>query len=165
MFDKLIVSGINDTIKESGDAVDKIVTSDEERLAMRNELVNIKSKVQEKQMELAHKMQEMITERWVSDNNSDSWLAKNIRPTILVFMAVATVGLAYASIFLPLTVVQVTALEAWMPVFLGIDSVVFGAYFGGRSFEKGKKFVRDLKISKEAKMTDEAEKLFGAFRK
>ena len=40
-------------------------------------------------------MQKQVTERWKVDMNSDSWLSKNIRPLVLVFLVVATVLLIF----------------------------------------------------------------------
>ena len=36
-------------------------------------------------------MEQNITDRWSADMNSDSWLSKNVRPLVLVFLVVSTV--------------------------------------------------------------------------
>ena len=36
-------------------------------------------------------MEKQITDRWKSDMDSDSWLSKNVRPMVLIFLVVATV--------------------------------------------------------------------------
>ena len=65
-----------------------------------------------------------VTRRWESDNLSDSWLSKNIRPMTLVFTSVM-----YAAGFF---------LEYDLQLYTQIYLLVIGSYFGGRSFEKDK---------------------------
>ena len=36
-------------------------------------------------------MEKTITDRWKSDMTSDSWLSKNVRPAVLIFLVVSTV--------------------------------------------------------------------------
>lgn len=76
-------------------------------------------------------MQE-ITKRWQSDNESDAWLPKNIRPLTLLALVISTIILLFldGSTAFVLTPAMVTLLST-------IDSIVFLAYFGGRSIEKG----------------------------
>jgi len=63
-----------------------------------------------------------VTRRWESDNLSDSWLSKNVRPLTLVFLTIVyTVGFF---------------LEYNLDSINQILLLIIGAYFGGRSFEK-----------------------------
>jgi hypothetical protein len=73
---------------------------------------------------LKYDMSEMeaVTRRWESDNLSDSWLSKNIRPLTLVFTSIM-----YAAGFF---------LEYDLQLYTQIYLLVIGSYFGGRSFEK-----------------------------
>ena len=64
-----------------------------------------------------------ITRRWVADSRSDSWLAKNVRPLTLVFLTISFV----IGWFLQISELEVVKELLW---------IVFGGYFGGRSFEK-----------------------------
>ena len=54
-----------------------------------------------------------ITQRYASDMMSDSWLSKNIRPLALAFLTVATVILAYLTIFI-LDARDVELLKPWL---------------------------------------------------
>jgi hypothetical protein len=63
-----------------------------------------------------------VTRRWESDNLSDSWLSKNIRPMTLIFTSIM-----YAAGFF---------LEYDLQLYTQIYLLVIGSYFGGRSFEK-----------------------------
>lgn len=65
---------------------------------------------------------EEITKRWESDNLSDSWLSKNVRPLTLVFFSFAYV----IGWFLEYELDSITSLLY----------LIIGAYFGSRGFEK-----------------------------
>jgi hypothetical protein len=66
-------------------------------------------------------MQE-VTKRWSSDLNSDNKLSKNVRPLTLIFFSVAYV----IGWYLDYSLENIT----------GLLSLIVGAYFGGRSYEK-----------------------------
>ena len=80
-------------------------------------------------------MQKQVTERWKVDMNSDSWLSKNIRPLVLVFLVTATVLL----IFIDAGVISFKVQDKWTDLLQLVLITVIGAYFGGRSLEKVKK--------------------------
>ena len=69
-------------------------------------------------------MQE-VTKRWEADLNSDNKLSKNIRPLTLMFFSVAYV----VGWYLNYSLENIT----------GLLSLIVGAYFGGRSYEKTRK--------------------------
>ena len=69
-------------------------------------------------------MQE-VTKRWEADLNSDNKLSKNIRPLTLMFFSVAYV----VGWYLDYSLENIT----------GLLSLIVGAYFGGRSYEKTRK--------------------------
>jgi len=75
------------------------------------------------------------TKRWESDMNSDSWLAKNVRPIILMYLTFMMTLLA----FLDSAVKNFTVKEMWVTLLTTLLLAVYVAYFGGRSYEKGKK--------------------------
>ena len=66
-------------------------------------------------------MQE-VTKRWSSDLASDNVLSKNVRPLTLIFFSVAYV----VGWYLDYSLENIT----------GLLSLIVGAYFGGRSYEK-----------------------------
>ena len=80
-------------------------------------------------------MQKQVTERWKMDMNSDSWLSKNIRPLVLVFLVVTTVLL----VFIDAGVISFQVQDKWTDLLQLVLITVIGAYFGGRSIEKVKK--------------------------
>ena len=80
-------------------------------------------------------LQENITERWRSDMTSDSWLSKNVRPMVLIFLVVCTMSL----IFIDAGTINFHVEDKWTDLLQLVLITVIGAYFGGRSFEKIKK--------------------------
>jgi hypothetical protein len=67
--------------------------------------------------------------------NSDSWLAKNIRPMTLAFLVISTVLM----IFIDAGTIRFVVEEKWTDLLQIVLITVIGAYFGGRSLEKTKK--------------------------
>jgi len=80
-------------------------------------------------------MQQNITDRWTADMNSDSWLSKNVRPLVLIFLIVCTMLL----IFIDAGAVQFEVEDKWTDLLQLVLITVIGAYFGGRTAEKFKK--------------------------
>ncbi len=67
--------------------------------------------------------------------NSDSWLSKNVRPMVLIFLVVCTVLL----IFIDAGQINFNVKEAYIDLLQITLITVIGAYFGGRSLEKRKR--------------------------
>ena len=125
---KLLSSGATELIKGVGGVIDNLHTSKEEKLAA-------ELKIKDMIMGYEAEMQKQVTERWKMDMNSDSWLSKNIRPLVLVFLVVATVLL----IFIDGGVISFKVEDKWTDLLQLVLITVIGAYFGGRSLEKVKK--------------------------
>ena len=128
MLGGLLSGGAADLIKGVGGVIDDLHTSGEEKLAAEQK---IKELVSNYEVE----MEKTITERWKMDMQSDSWLSKNIRPLVLVFLVVATVLL----IFIDAGAISFTVQDKWTDLLQLVLITVIGAYFGGRSLEKVKK--------------------------
>jgi len=79
-------------------------------------------------------MQE-ITKRWSSDLASDNKLSKNVRPLTLIFMTTSLI----LFIFLDSIFIDFNFDEVHIETLKQLCSVVFIAYFGGRSYEKTRK--------------------------
>ena len=84
--------------------------------------------------ELRYDMLEMqeTTKRWVSDNQTDSYLTRNIRPLTLAFLT--------ATLFI--YIILDSSLEGfkidpnWIDLLSSLLLLVYGGYFGMRSAEK-----------------------------
>ena len=121
-------SGATELVKGVGGVIDNLHTSDEEKLAAEQK---IKELVSNYEVE----MEKTITERWKMDMQSDSWLSKNIRPLVLIFLVVSTVLL----VFIDAGVIAFEVKASWVDLLQLVLITVIGAYFGGRSLEKVKK--------------------------
>ena len=121
-------SGASELIKGVGGVIDSLHTSDEEKLAA-------EQKVKELVSSYEIEMEKNITERWKMDMASDSWLSKNIRPLVLVFLVVSTVLM----IFIDAGTINFVVEDKWTDLLQLVLITVIGAYFGGRSLEKVKK--------------------------
>ena len=125
---KIFSSGTGELIKNVGDVVDNLTTTDEERL-------EANQKLKDMIMGYEAQMQKEVTERWKFDMQSDSWLSKNIRPMVLIFLVVSTIIL----IFIDGGVISFIVEPSWINLLQITLLTVIGAYFGGRSYEKVKK--------------------------
>ena len=74
--------------------------------------------------------QHELTERLSADMGSDSWLSKNIRPMVLIFILLAYTGFAIASMF------DFETRGNYVELLGNWGMVVMSFYFGGRTFEK-----------------------------
>ena len=128
MIKQLFSAGAASLVKSVGGVLDNLTTSKEEKLAA-------ELKIKDMIMGYEAEMQKQVTERWKMDMNSDSWLSKNIRPLVLVFLVVATVLL----IFIDGGVISFKVEDKWTDLLQLVLITVIGAYFGGRSLEKVKK--------------------------
>ena len=128
MLGNLLSGGAAELVKGVGGVIDNLHTSGEEKLAAEQK---IKELVSSYEIE----MEKNITERWKMDMASDSWLSKNIRPLVLVFLVVATVLL----IFIDDGAISFDVKSSWVDLLQLVLITVIGAYFGGRSLEKVKK--------------------------
>ena len=124
----LLSGGAAELVKGVGGVINNLHTSKEEKLAA-------EAKIKDLVMGYEAEMQKQVTERWKMDMQSDSWLSKNIRPLVLVFLVVATVLL----IFIDAGVISFVVQDKWTDLLQLVLITVIGAYFGGRSLEKVKK--------------------------
>jgi hypothetical protein len=125
---KLFSSGAGELVKSVGGVLDNLTTSKEEKLEAAR-------KIEELVANYEIKMEENITDRWKADMNSDSWLSKNVRPLVLIFLVVCTMLM----IFIDAGTIAFTVEEKWTDLLQLVLITVIGAYFGGRSFEKRNK--------------------------
>ena len=128
MLGNLLSGGAADLVKGVGGVIDDLHTSEEERMAAEQK---IKQLIANYEVE----MEKNITSRWEADLKSDSWLSKNVRPMVLIFLIVCTMLL----IFIDAGAIKFNVKDSYIDLFQLVLITVIGAYFGGRSFEKVKK--------------------------
>ena len=124
----LFSGGAADLVKGVGGVIDNLHTSEEEKLAA-------EAKIKEMVANYEVQMEQQISDRWKADMNSDSWLSKNVRPLVLIFLVISTVLM----IFIDAGTIQFTVEEKWTDLLQLVLITVIGAYFGGRTMEKRKK--------------------------
>ena len=121
-------AGATELVKGVGGVIDNLHTSKEEKLAA-------EQKVKELIANYEVQMEKEISSRWEADMKSDSWLSKNVRPLVLIFLVISTVLL----IFIDAGVINFVVEAKWTDLLQLVLITVIGAYFGGRSLEKAKK--------------------------
>jgi len=121
-------SGASELVKGVGGVIDNLHTSKEEKL-------EAERKIKELVAGYEVQMEKEISSRWEADMKSDSWLSKNVRPLVLVFLVIATVLL----IFIDAGTIDFVVEDKWTDLLQLVLITVIGAYFGGRSLEKVKK--------------------------
>ena len=114
-------------IKDVGGVIDKLTTTDEERLAA-------KHKIQELLEQADKDAQAQVTDRWKADMASDSFLSKNIRPLVLIYLTIIFTVLS----FFDGNIGGFKVATQYIPIFQSFLITVYGAYFVGRTWEKSK---------------------------
>tara|TARA_Y100001972_G_scaffold4837_1_gene5356 strand:- start:241 stop:639 length:399 start_codon:yes stop_codon:yes gene_type:complete len=124
---KIFSSAGGELVESVGGVLDELITSKDEKLEAKRKL---------KELILKHEaeMDKQITDRWNADMASDSWLSKNVRPMVLIFLIVCTMLL----IFIDAGAINFVVEEKWTDLLQLVLITVIGAYFGGRSVEKVK---------------------------
>ena len=115
-------------IKEVGDVIDKLTTTDEEKLL-------IKKQVQEIMNKANADAENQITKRWESDMKSDSWLSKNTRPMALIFLSFMAIAFIWVDSHHE---ISFTVEQEWIALLKQLLTTVYIAYFGSRGVEKFK---------------------------
>jgi len=128
ILSSIFSSGAAELVKGVGGVIDELHTSKEEKLAAE---LKVKELIANYEVE----MEKTITDRWKADMNSDSWLSKNVRPMVLIFLVISTVLM----IFIDAGTINFNVEPKWTDLLQLVLITVIGAYFGGRSIEKRKK--------------------------
>jgi len=128
LLKKLFNSGAKELVESVGNAIDKIHTSAEEK-------EHIKAEIEKHILNYEEKIQKEVTKRWESDNQSDNILAKSVRPISLLFL------LLVLTIFtlVDFSFIDLDIKDSWIDLWQLLAITAFGAYFGGRSYEKIKR--------------------------
>lgn len=149
----IFTSGASKLVESVGTAIDKNVTSKEERLKLKNDFTEIIQKHD-------YKLQEELTERHKIDMTADNKLSKLIRPMTLIYMTTFLSGIILADALTPLTTEinggtattingitttiggiitttdNFTVGSEWIGLLTILLVTVFSFYFGGRELQK-----------------------------
>ena len=125
---KIFSGGAKDLVEGVVGVIDNLHTSKEEKL-------EAEQKIKELVASYQSTLEKEISSRWNADMKSDSWLSKNVRPLVLIFLVISTVLL----IFIDAGIINFVVEAKWTDLLQLVLITVIGAYFGGRSLEKTKK--------------------------
>ncbi len=129
--------GVDKVVSTIGNAIDKNVTSKEEKEILKNEVTGILVDYQ-KSSEVE------ITRRLDIDMNSDSWLSKNIRPATLIVITAAVVFMTMFHGNVGKFEIDIAYIDLWKSVVI----MIYTFYFGSRGIEK---VIQSIHKSKEKK--------------
>ena len=125
---QIFSSGATELVKGIGGVIDNLHTSKEEKMSA-------ELKIKELIASYEVQMEKEISSRWTADMASDSWLSKNVRPLVLIFLVISTVLM----IFIDAGTINFVVEPKWTDLLQLVLITVIGAYFVGRSLEKTKK--------------------------
>lgn len=124
-----ILSGVSDIVPDAG--ILKLISG----------LISNDKGITPKDKEEALKLLEMdivemqeVSKRWVSDMSSDSWLSKNVRPMMLIFLTVST----WLLILMDSLNIDFGVATEWIDLLKSLLITVFVSYYGSRGIEKYK---------------------------
>ena len=120
-----ILNILGNLLGKADKIVDEVVTSDEEKMQLKNELQKIVN-------EHETIIEQEISKRWVADMQSNNWLAKSIRPLVLAWLVVSTTIL----IFIDAGAIKFVVADKWVDLLQIVLITCIGAYFGSRGLEK-----------------------------
>lgn len=146
---EIFSAGVGTLVKDVSDAVKPFVTTDADRLKIAAEVEAKVMDFTDKMVSHADAYESELTKRQQNDMGSDSWLSKNIRPLLLIFLVIEysvmmltdgniTIGDYHFVIKNEYTVMMAQSL-----------STAFAFYFGGRSVEKIASMIGSVTVGKK----------------
>jgi hypothetical protein len=113
-------------VSDSVEAVAKAIVADP---AAAQKLAEMELEFAKVALEAQKSENEAITKRWESDNNSEGWLNKNIRPATLIYL------LTTYNLFALMSAFGHTVNESYVTLLGQWGQIVMLAYFGGKTVE------------------------------
>jgi len=128
-FTDIFSGGVDKVVDSVGNAIDKLVTSDEERIQLKNALQKAMNDYNLKVEKIVNDREKEITERWKSDN--EHFITSLIRP-----ISYAWVILLFSVVIIGDTNWGFNVKDAYIPVIETLLTTMTVAYFGSRGAEK-----------------------------
>jgi len=117
-----------------GNVLEGVISPSEAIKEITKSDISIEDKI--KLQQLIHEQQnkeiEETTKRWISDNNTESYLTRNIRPLTLSFLTLTL----FIYIILDSSLEGFKIDSSWIDLLSSLLLLVYGGYFGMRSAEK-----------------------------
>ena len=124
-----ILNGVSDLVPDAG--ILKLVGG----LISKDDVLTPKDKEEAlKLLELDIIETQEVSKRWSSDMSSDSWLSKNVRPMMLIFLTIST----WLLILMDSLNIEFAVGIEWIDLLKSLLIVVYVSYFGSRGIEKYK---------------------------
>ena len=117
-----------------GSVVDKLAGVADRFIRTKDEKAEFEKQMTEIFIKAEAEQQKNVTDRWKADMSSDNKLSKSVRPLSLIFVLVSTVVL----IFIDSGFINFAVDDKWKDLLQMLLITIVAAYFGGRSYEKGK---------------------------
>ena len=118
-----------------GAVVDKLAGVADRFIRTKDEKAEFEKQMTQIFIDAEAAMQKNVTERWKADLEHGNWLTRSVRPLVLVFLIVSTMLM----VFIDSGSITFVVDDEWKDLLKLILMTTIGAYFGGRSYEKGKK--------------------------
>ena len=120
---------------KAGGVVDKLAGVADRFIRTKDEKAEFEKQMTQIFIDAEAAMQKNVTERWKADLEHGNWLTRSVRPLVLVFLIVSTMLM----VFIDSGSITFVVDDEWKDLLKLILMTTIGAYFGGRSYEKGKK--------------------------
>lgn len=127
---KIFGNAAGGIVEKLGNVADKFITTGDEKRKFQKEMETIFINAEAE-------MQKNVTERWKADLEHGNWLTRSVRPLVLIFLIVSTVLL----VFIDSGSIQFEVAEKWVDLLQLTTITTVGAFFGGRSYEKGQRIM------------------------
>lgn len=135
-FKDFFSSGVSKVVDSVGGVIDNLHTSDEEKLAAKQKILEELNDFKKSQMAAQAQYDKEITARWKSDN--ENIITRLVRPLSFIYVLV----LFSFIIFADGNIGEFKINEAYIPVIEGLLLTMVIAYFGSRGAEKVTKMVK-----------------------
>ena len=106
-----------------------------EAIGSSKELTAIEKEMLVKELEQDVIEMQEVTKRWESDNQTDSYLTRNIRPLSLAFLTLSL----FIYVILDSSLKSFKIDAQWISLLGNLLMLVYGGYFGARTLEKIRK--------------------------
>lgn len=131
---ELFTSSVGTVVEKTGEAIDRLITSDEERLKLKNELAKIELDTKLKEEELNLQYEQEVTKRQNSDN--EHLITRLMRPLSLAFVLVMFGFISVSDGNL------ITVKDSYIPVYETLLVTMVISLFGSRGAEKVTKYIK-----------------------
>ena len=132
----LFTSSAGTLVKDIGDTAKKFITTESDRLAFELEMKNKETEFVDKLIGHADAYEAELTKRQVADMQSDSWLAKNVRPGALIYLLAAYTIFALTDGNINIREFHFVVKPEYVAAFQSFTEYFVMFYAGGRSIEK-----------------------------